>query len=51
MGAMTKPSAAAILEFAIYVKSIERTASWYQRLFGFPAIFEQDQLCVLQAGA
>jgi catechol 2,3-dioxygenase-like lactoylglutathione lyase family enzyme len=36
-----------ILETALYVTDVRRSAEFYQRLFGFPIIFESDRLYAL----
>jgi catechol 2,3-dioxygenase-like lactoylglutathione lyase family enzyme len=40
-----------IVETALYVADVNRAAEWYQRIFGFPLIFQQeDRLRVLEIG-
>lgn len=40
-----------IVETALYVADVDRAAQWYQRIFGFPIIFQQEgRLRVLEVG-
>lgn len=43
------PKTTAIVETILYVKDVDQAAHWYQRIFGFPIIFSQeDRLRALQ---
>lgn len=36
-----------ILETALYVEDLARSAAFYRRVFGFPTLVEDDRLCAL----
>ena len=41
------PTINGILETALYVADLERAKSFYQEVFGFPAIFEHERLVAM----
>jgi len=44
------PRIASILETCLHVNDIERSARFYQNLFGFRAAASDERLCALEAG-
>ncbi|MBX5452902.1 MAG: VOC family protein [Acidobacteriia bacterium] len=42
-----RPSIAHVLETSLYVEDLERSASFYTELFGFPVFFQDSRMCAL----
>lgn len=42
-----RPVIAGVLETALFVEDVERSAGFYQQLFGFEVMFQSDRLCSL----
>ncbi len=42
------PRIAHILETSLYVDDLERSRTFYQRIFGFQPIFEDNRMCALE---
>jgi catechol-2,3-dioxygenase len=47
-GLIATPSISHILETSLYVADIDRSAEFYQRVFSFDMIFQDDRMCALR---
>jgi catechol 2,3-dioxygenase-like lactoylglutathione lyase family enzyme len=43
------PSVSHLLETSLYVADLARARNFYQKVFGFPAVFEDERMCALEA--
>lgn len=46
-GAEPPPPVTGLLEFGLYVRSVERSVGFYERVFGFPTLFRDDRMAAL----
>lgn len=44
------PKTDGVLETCLYVDDVPRARAFYERLFGFPVMFEEPRICTLDAG-
>jgi catechol 2,3-dioxygenase-like lactoylglutathione lyase family enzyme len=44
------PRVTGVLETCLYVADVDRSAHFYERLFGFPRMLSDDRLCAFAAG-
>ena len=42
------PDVSHLLETALYVANLARARTFYQRVFGFPVVLEEERMCALQ---
>jgi catechol 2,3-dioxygenase-like lactoylglutathione lyase family enzyme len=42
------PRVSQILETSLYVEDLDRSRSFYERLFGFSAIFQDERMCAME---
>jgi catechol-2,3-dioxygenase len=45
------PDVSHVLETSLYVESLAKSREFYQRVFGFPIIFEDTRMCALKISA
>jgi catechol 2,3-dioxygenase-like lactoylglutathione lyase family enzyme len=44
----TAPRLSGVLETCLYVEDLNRSSAFYQRLFGFSPIFEDERMCAME---
>lgn len=44
------PPAGRVIETSLYVDHLDRSAGFYERIFGFPTLVRDDRMCALNVG-